>query len=326
MDFLKYLYLDPNWIAFWFSFIWGLFVLFVLDFIIFPRYIYPFKKLNFFLLFLRYFLSLLLIIAISITFLNPQWIINSIVKIEKTLNIQILMDVSLSMAADDIPPSRFEIAKQSLADFVNKLPGYNISVVMFSWLPVMWIPFTDEIWAIVSKLVDTDLWMFPPTMDFVGTALGNALIFWIDNLMKFSTNKEKPGIIILLTDGDSNRWYNPVEVAAYAKQLWIKIYLLAIGKSNYKIALRKDWIYEYTYLNIDNLKKIVDANWWNFYHILSKDDFKQVLSDIKNEIKTQEKKKVEYVSINLNKYIYVFIIFLLIINILFRLVFYRQKL
>jgi len=324
MTIWNYLYLSPDWFGFWLSLGIGLLVVFVIDFFIFPKFVYPLKRLNLFMIFLRYFLSLLVVFLVALTFLNIWWIKSTLIKVEKTLNIQVLMDVSLSMAATDIPPSRFQVAKNSLADFLRQLPGYNVSVIMFSWMPIMWVPFTDETEAAASKLQDTNLAMFPPIMDFVWTAIGNALLLWIENLLNFATNKQKPGVIILLTDGDSNRWYDPVQVAQYAKTLGIKIYLLAIWKDSYKIALRRDWSYEYTRINLDKLKKITQANGWNFYHILSSGDFQQVLQDIKKEIKTQEKKKVQYVTVNLNKYIYLLLAVVLFLNIIFRFIYWRS--
>ena len=43
------------------------------------------------------------------------------VQIQKSTPVQILLDVSLSMAATDIPPSRFSVAKEYLADAVRHL-------------------------------------------------------------------------------------------------------------------------------------------------------------------------------------------------------------
>ena len=54
------------------------------------------------------------------------------VVVEKNLPIQIIFDVSLSMAADDLKPSRFVAAKKSLISLVQQLDGYAISLIAFS--------------------------------------------------------------------------------------------------------------------------------------------------------------------------------------------------
>jgi secreted protein with Ig-like and vWFA domain len=55
----------------------------------------------------------------------------------------------------------------------------------------------------------------------------------IANLKKFALNKEKPGIIVLITDGDSNKGSDPIDAAKIAANSNIPIYVLAIGKSDY---------------------------------------------------------------------------------------------
>jgi len=50
-----------------------------------------------------------------------------------TLNIEILFDVSLSMTAKDFTPDRFNVAKDSLIEFVKSLDtNYNIGLITFS--------------------------------------------------------------------------------------------------------------------------------------------------------------------------------------------------
>jgi hypothetical protein len=49
------------------------------------------------------------------------------VKKVPTLNIEVLFDVSLSMTAKDLKPDRFDVAKESLINFIQSLDtNYNI--------------------------------------------------------------------------------------------------------------------------------------------------------------------------------------------------------
>jgi hypothetical protein len=54
------------------------------------------------------------------------------VLVEKNIPIQIILDVSLSMSANDLQPSRFSAAKASLISLVRQLDGYSISLITFS--------------------------------------------------------------------------------------------------------------------------------------------------------------------------------------------------
>jgi hypothetical protein len=100
-----------------------------------PSYVIPDKYKNKILEIFYKFLIVFTIIVLAILPLNPQYVIGKQIKKEKTLNIQFLFDVSLSMTAKDIKPYRFEAAKQTLIDLVEKLQGYNISVIFFSGIP-----------------------------------------------------------------------------------------------------------------------------------------------------------------------------------------------
>ncbi|MEI6774472.1 MAG: VWA domain-containing protein [bacterium] len=54
------------------------------------------------------------------------------VVIDKNIPIQIVLDVSLSMSANDLQPSRFVAAKSSLISLIQQLDGYSISLITFS--------------------------------------------------------------------------------------------------------------------------------------------------------------------------------------------------
>jgi hypothetical protein len=62
-----------------------------------------------------------LIASILLFPLDLQFLSDKKVVSEKLLPIQIVFDVSLSMAADDMLPSRFQVAKNSLIKLISKL-------------------------------------------------------------------------------------------------------------------------------------------------------------------------------------------------------------
>lgn len=76
---------------------------------------------------------------------------------EKNIPVQIVFDVSLSMTADDIKPSRFVAAKQALLRLMKKLEGYNLSVITFSGIPFVYIPFGNDTDAQIAKFEHTNL-------------------------------------------------------------------------------------------------------------------------------------------------------------------------
>jgi hypothetical protein len=76
-------------------------------------------------------LGLLLFSAILLP-LRISVITDKQVVVEKNVPIQIMLDVSLSMSATDLQPSRFAAAKTSLISLIQQLDGYAISLITFS--------------------------------------------------------------------------------------------------------------------------------------------------------------------------------------------------
>lgn len=177
-----------------------------------------------------------MIVSIVLLPLDLQFITDKKIITEKILPVQIILDVSLSMAADDIQPSRFVAAQNALTTLIQNLEGYNISLITFSGIPLIYIPFSTDTSAILSKLHDTNLGDFPPTEDFVGTAIGDSLLLAIKNLDKLKIQDDKyPGIIILITDGDSNKGYDPMQVMSLIQKKAVPVFTLGIGNANYLI-------------------------------------------------------------------------------------------
>ena len=116
--------------------------------------------------------------------------------------LQIIFDVSLSMTATDIQPSRFAAAKNMVTSLLQTWKGYPVSVILFSGIPFVHIPFSTQTDAVLAKRQTTHLGQFPPVPQFVGTAIGDALLLGVHNI----TNSHfTGGVILLITDGDSNK-------------------------------------------------------------------------------------------------------------------------
>ncbi|HBB04820.1 TPA: hypothetical protein DCZ39_08285 [Patescibacteria group bacterium] len=74
----------------------------------------------------------MLVVSVVLLPLRISLISDKQVVVEKNLPIQIILDVSLSMAANDLQPSRFVAAKTSLISLIKQLDGYQISLITFS--------------------------------------------------------------------------------------------------------------------------------------------------------------------------------------------------
>lgn len=252
-------------------------------------------------------IACILLLPLNIWFITSKKII-----VEKKTPIQIIFDVSLSMASNDISPSRFISAKNSLLKLLDKLNWYNISIITFSGLPLVYIPFSSDTNWIIKKFEKTNLWDFPPVSDFLWTAIWDALLLAINNLNKINKNNtEKNWIIILLTDWDSNKWYDPMQVLPLIKNK-VSIFTLWVWQNNYIIWQDKWNDSVYTNINTQLLEDIANKTNWAFYRILETKNFDEFFDNIGNIIKQKEKQKIENQYLYLNDYLLYLILFCLL--------------
>ena len=315
----------------WFYFLFLFIFILVLSFftrkykyvnIILP-YRWNFKILSY----IQYFLILFIFILLSLIPFNIgiyQW--TTIVKKPK-LNIEILFDVSLSMTANDIKPDRFSAAKQSLIYFINTLNlNYNIWLITFSWVPVVYIPMSSNKKAIIWKIKQMKMSDFPPSLDFVWTAIWDAILLWVKKLNSYSKNKSKPWVIMLFTDGDSNKWIKPLQAVEYANKYDIPIFVWAIWKrKNIVIWQDKFWTDVPTNIDLNILKKIAEKSGWEFLKIESKEDFLKILSNLYDYVKTSEDTEKVYNYFYINYYVYILLIILLLVYFFIFILFSTKK-
>ena len=174
----------------------------------------------------------------------------------------ILLDVSLSMTADDVVPSRFIVAKDLITTLIASIDHTEIALIVFSWLPVIDVPFTDDVAAFLSHVDDMTLADFPPTSLFVGTALGDALLVASDMV-----DDEQATSLLLITDGDNSQWLHPLRVIDDFIERDISVHTFAIGSETYQVGVDSTGNDVFAYIDLVLLEKIADATAWVFLHI-----------------------------------------------------------
>ena len=139
------------------------------------------------------------------------------------IDIQIVLDVSGSMGAEDFQPkNRLTVAKQVVKDFVAGRPGDRIGLVVFSGAAMTRAPLTTDR-EMLNLLIDSvDLNSLPD-----GTAIGVALA---SAAARLRDSAAKTKIIVLVTDGVNNAGaIDPISAAALVKGLGIKVYSVGVG-------------------------------------------------------------------------------------------------
>lgn len=148
------------------------------------------------------------------------------------------IDVSRSMLADDLRPTRLAAAKLAAGEFVRALPReFRVGLVTFSNYAMTVVPPTADRTRIHDAI---DLL----TAEYA-TAIGEGLLEAIWSLpgrvRPLAGGEALPGpqpvlpgglpsgVVVLLSDGQSNRGINPLEAARIARDLNVKVYTVGIG-------------------------------------------------------------------------------------------------
>jgi Ca-activated chloride channel family protein len=135
------------------------------------------------------------------------------------------IDVSLSMSATDVAPSRIEVAKASALKFVDKAPNNTlIGVVAFDSTARQIIAATDNR-AAVTRVISS---LQPGT----GTAIGEAIYTALDTIesaVDTGSEGKNAGTIILLSDGTTTTGRPDADAAADAQSAGVKVNTIAFG-------------------------------------------------------------------------------------------------
>ena len=130
-------------------------------------------------------------------------------------DIMIVFDISLSMLAEDISPSRILIAKSVVRDFISERQSDRIGLIIFAGKPFVSVPFSTDysgISSIVSGLSPDLIRQDLPGLS--GTNIGDALL--LAN-MAYSGSRSQAKSIILLTDGRANIGIDPMISASESR-------------------------------------------------------------------------------------------------------------
>lgn len=97
--------------------------------------------------------------CLMVALAGPRWNFHDVKTFTSDQTLVILLDLSTSMDAEDIKPSRLTRAKQEIEDLVKAGQALNVGLIGFAAMPHMVNPITDDRKAIQLLLpaIDTDL-------------------------------------------------------------------------------------------------------------------------------------------------------------------------
>ena len=169
---------------------------------------------------------LLLITALSSLILalaRPQF--GSKISHEKRNGIEaiIALDISNSMLAQDVQPSRLDKSKLMIENLINSFINDKIGLVVFAGEAYVQLPITSD--YVSAKMFLSDI--TPNLISTQGTDIARAIRV---SLSSFTQQKGVGKAIILITDGEDNEG-GALEAVKEAKEKGVNVFILGVGDS-----------------------------------------------------------------------------------------------
>ncbi len=191
----------------------------------------------------------------------------------------LLLDISISMEAEDMNPNRLIAAKEAAINFIQDLPkGIEIGLGLFSGSVRIIVNPTLEKTKTINVLKRLNLKSLEP-----GTAIGDAILAGIDSItFEDNPNQENKNnkSIVLITDGEANIGNDPLFSAAQAKINNIVIQTIGIGSPAGTI-IRGGIL---TKLDEFTLQEIASLTGGNYFNAQNLEDMKKIYKKIKKTI------------------------------------------
>ena len=159
----------------------------------------------------------LLVIAVA----RPRYGTKKETMLTKGVEVVVALDISNSMMAEDITPSRLDKAKRLISRMMTQASGNKFALIVYAGDAFVQMPITDD-------QVSANMFLNQITPSLIkrqGTNMGEA----IDLACRSFSDNEKIGkAIVVITDGENHEG-GAEEAARRASELGIKVYVMGIG-------------------------------------------------------------------------------------------------
>jgi Ca-activated chloride channel family protein len=247
-----------------------------------------------------------LLFLIALAFLlfglaRPQMIVK-LPRIEGT--VILAFDVSNSMAADDLQPSRIAAAKEAARAFVQNQPrSIKIGVVAFSnGGLIVQQPTHDPlpVLATIDRLSPqgaTSLGhgIFTSLNAIAGEAIALEDFSLEEGAQALQIDEYSSAVVLLLTDGENTGSPEPLDIAQVAAEAGVRVYPVGIGSPDGSV-IEIDGFNILTQLDENALQEIASVTNGRYYYAADEDSLQEVYENIDLQL-TVSGEKMEITSI-----------------------------
>ncbi|MER3455733.1 MAG: magnesium chelatase [candidate division GAL15 bacterium] len=200
------------------------------------------------------------------------------------VNVVLALDVSRSMLAEDVRPNRLEATKTAAVEFVRTLPrNARVGLVSFSSYATLLVPPTADHGRVIEAIRALEA-------EFA-TAIGDGLLeaVWaLPGRVRPSSptapppppsERLPPGVVVLMSDGQSNRGISPTEAARVARDQQVKVYTVGVGTPEgtfLNIGGRPIWVR----LDEETLREVAAVTDGTYFHASSTHELRRVYRNL----------------------------------------------
>jgi Ca-activated chloride channel family protein len=192
--------------------------------------------------------------------------------------VMLAIDVSLSMQADDVAPTRIQAAQEAAKAFVNELPPtYNLGLVSFAKSANVLVSPTKDRSAVIAGIDGLAL--------AEATATGEAVFTSLDAIRTVpadGANGAPPARIVLLSDGYRTSGRSIEDAAAAASSANVPVSTIAFGTDTGVVDIRG----QLQKVPVDrlSLQQLAQDTKGYFYEAASVSELKKVYQDMGSSI------------------------------------------
>jgi len=225
----------------------------------------------------------LVIVALARPIIN-----NGEIKVQTSdIDVMVGFDISNSMFAEDVYPTRFAFAKRKFDAFLKAMPQAKIGVIGFSSQAFLISPLTKD---------RSSLRFLVENMQFDNMSLkGTSILSALQSTAKLLKENERKALLLFTDGGDKSNYSQEI---AYAKSHGISVFIYAIGTTKGGIIKNQQGVIKDQSGNIvvvklnEAIKSLaLETNGAYLKYSMKKDDIQALAQNIRSKFKRTQKEE-----------------------------------
>lgn len=202
----------------------------------------------------------------------------------ETATVMLAVDVSQSMRATDVEPTRIKAAQRAVRAFVDSLPRrFRLGLVAFAGNAQVLVPPTHQRDLVRGAVANLQLQQ--------QTAIGEAMFASIDAIENSPLDKGQrpPARIVLLSDGATNAGRPNAEAVDAAKKKGVRVSTIAFGTDAGTVVVQDEVVP--VPADRDALRKIADDTGGRFASAATESDLRKTYEDLGSRLAEVTRKR-----------------------------------